>query len=103
MCKITELYADGIGKINFMGGMIKMDLFSFEPTEDNKPEPKTNGRIVMSPQAFLAAYDSMVNMIGKLKAAGIIEARKSEENETAVVDEIENNVEVEAPTPTEEQ
>lgn len=74
MNEIKEIYSDGIGKINFLGGMIRLDFFSFVPTDnkDEKPEPKAIQRVVMSPNAFLASYESFVNMIDKLQDAGII-------------------------------
>ena len=74
MNEVNEIYSDGIGKINFLGGMIRLDLFSFMPTDnkEEKPEPRVVQRVVMSPNAFLASYESFVNMIDKLQDAGII-------------------------------
>lgn len=78
---IEEIYTDGIGKIHFLGGMLRLDLFSFLPTENEgeKPSPEVVKRLIMSPNAFLASYESFVNMIEKLKEAGII-ATNSETN-----------------------
>lgn len=73
--EIKERYVDGIGKIHFLGSMIKFDLMSFSPSEDDKndqPVPKLVERLVMSPNGFLASYEAMVNMIKKLTDAGIL-------------------------------
>lgn len=71
---IKEIYSDGIGKIHFFGGTIRLDLFSFEPSdkENENPIPRVTKRIVMSPNAFLSSYESFVNMVEKLKEAGVI-------------------------------
>lgn len=74
MERINEIYSDGIGKIHFYGGVIRLDLFSFEPSDvdGEAPQRKVTDRIIMSPNAFLSSFDSFVNMIEKLKDAGIV-------------------------------
>jgi hypothetical protein len=85
--EIKERYVDGIGKIHFCGGMIRFDMFSFEPVDgvdedgnEKRPEPVLVERLVMSPNGFLSSYESMVNMINKLTEAGIL-AKREENNE----------------------
>jgi len=95
--KIDTIYTDGIGKIHFFGNMIRIDLMSFVPAESDdpneKPTPRIETRLVMNPNAFLASYESFVNMIDKLTKAGILttnseaeEAEKKEENKAAEVE-----------------
>lgn len=83
---IKEVYSDGIGKIHFLGGTIRLDLFSFQPSDKDgeDPVPSITERIIMSPNAFLASYESFVNMIGKLEQAGIV---SKNEKKTAPADE----------------
>lgn len=83
--EIKERYVDGIGKIHFVGGMIRFDMFSFEPVDgvdeegkERRPEPVMVERLVMSPNGFLSSYESMVNMINKLTEAGILAKRDEE-------------------------
>jgi hypothetical protein len=83
--EIKERYVDGIGKIHFVGGMIRFDMFSFEPVDgvdeegkERRPEPVMVERLVMSPNGFLSSYESMVNMINKLTEAGILAKREEE-------------------------
>lgn len=105
--EIQEIYSDGIGKIHFLGGTIRLDLFSFEPNDgDNEqPVPVITRRIVMSPNAFLASYESFVNMIEKLQAAGIISKSSNssapENNEENVTVEKVEEEAPEAPAPAE--
>jgi len=69
-----EIFADGIGQIHFAGGMVRYDFVTLQPTEDGKaPEPKSNIRIIMPPQGFLAAFNSMQQLIDKLLEAGVLQ------------------------------
>jgi hypothetical protein len=96
--EIKERYVDGIGKIHFVGGMIRFDMFSFEPVDgvdeegkERRPEPVMVERLVMSPNGFLSSYESMVNMINKLTEAGIL--AKRDEDGKDVNEEISLNEE----------
>ena len=84
---VKERYVDGIGKIHFVGGVIRFDLYSFQPKDDKdgkeqNPEPIIAERLIMSPNGFLASYDAMVNMIQKLQDAGVIQKREDTSTET---------------------
>ena len=90
---IKERYVDGIGKIHFVGGMIRFDLYSFQPSEETTdendkdatpppPTPIIAERLIMSPNGFLASYDAMVNMINRLQEAGVISKREDDTAET---------------------
>lgn len=73
-----EIFVDGIGQIHFAGGMVRYDFVSLQPQEDGKaPVPETNLRIVMPPQGFLAAFNSMQQMIDKLLDAGILQKNEA--------------------------
>ncbi|MDD3588049.1 MAG: hypothetical protein PHQ75_12780 [Thermoguttaceae bacterium] len=71
-----EIFADGIGQIHFTpaaGGMVRFDFVSMQPSGENEPpKPAKVCRIVMPPQGFLAAKDSIQQMFDKLMAAGFI-------------------------------
>ena len=102
---IKETYSDGIGKIHFLGGTIRLDLFSFAPSENDgeDPSPVITERIIMSPNAFLASYESFVNMLKKLEDAGIV-SRKSQEDAPVTVEEVDTTKkaqETETPAQTE--
>jgi len=77
----TEIYADGIGQIHFAGGMVRFDFVTLQPAADGKgePTPLCKEHIIMPPQGFLNAFNSMQNLIDKLLEAGVLQ-----KNENAV-------------------
>lgn len=73
-----EIFADGIGQIHFAGGMVRFDFMTLQPESDGKaPVPEVRERIIMPPQGFLGAFNSMQQLIDKLLAAGVLQ--KNEE------------------------
>ena len=68
-----EVFADGIGQIHFAGGMVRFDFMTLQPEQDGKaPLPQSNIRVIMPPQGFLSAFNSMQQLIDKLVDAGIL-------------------------------
>ena len=68
-----EIYADGIGQIHFAGAMVRFDFVTLQPEADGKaPTPQSNVRIIMPPQGFLSAFNSMQQLIDKLVEAGVL-------------------------------
>lgn len=73
-----EIFADGVGQIHFAGNMVRFDLVTLQPTGDGKaPAVESKVRIIMPPQGFLGAFDSMQNLIDKLVAAGVLKKNES--------------------------
>ncbi len=72
--KNKEIYADGIGQIHFVGGMVRFDFITLQPDPKGKgePTPVYNERIIMPPQGFLSAFNSMQQLIDKLLEAGVL-------------------------------
>ena len=79
--KVTEkkeIYADGIGQIHFAGGMVRFDFVTLQPEENGKtPVPQSGFRIIMPPQGFLSAFNSMQQLIDKLIEAGVIQKNEN--------------------------
>ena len=72
MCQ-KEIFADGIGQIHFAGAMVRFDFVTLQPgAEGEAPAPQSNVRIIMPPQGFLSAYNSMQQLIDKLLEAGVL-------------------------------
>ena len=68
-----EIFADGIEQIHFTGGMVRFDFMTLQPEEDGKaPARQSNIRIIMPPQGFLAAFNSMQQLIDKLVEAKVL-------------------------------
>ena len=70
----TEIYADGIGKLHFVGGMVRYDFVTLQPNPDGSgdPIPEYKERIIMPPQGFLRMFDSMQSLIDNLVKAGVL-------------------------------
>ena len=75
-CK-KEIFADGIGQVHFAGGMVRFDFVTLQPQAEGKePVPEANVRVIMPPQGFLSALNSMQQLVDKLVEAGVL--RKNE-------------------------
>ena len=73
-----EMYADGIGQIHFAGNMVRFDFVTLQPEEDGKaPVPQASMRVIMPPQGFLAAINSMQQLIDKLLEAGVLQKNEA--------------------------
>ena len=73
-----EIFADGIGQIHFAGGMVRYDFITLQPESEGKaPVPQANLRVIMPPQGFLAAFNSMQQLIDKLLDAGILQKNEN--------------------------
>ena len=73
-----EIFADGIGQIHFAGGMVRFDFMTLQPTEEGKaPVPQSNFRVIMPPQGFLGAMNSMQQLIDKMVEAGVLQKNEN--------------------------
>ena len=78
MADKKEIFADGIGQIHFAGGMVRFDFVTLQPEEDGKaPVPQSNVRVIMPPQGFLGAFNSMQQLIDKLLEAGVLQKNEN--------------------------
>ena len=73
-----EIFADGMGQIHFAGNMVRFDFVTLQPAEEGQaPVPESNVRIIMPPQGFLAAFNSMQQLIDKLLDAGVLKKNEA--------------------------
>ena len=78
MADKKEIFADGIGQIHFAGNMVRFDFVTLQPEEDGKaPVPQSNFRVIMPPQGFLGAFNSMQQLIEKLLEAGVLQKNEA--------------------------
>lgn len=74
MLEKKEVFADGIGQIHFAGSMVRFDFVTLQPEAEGKaPVPQPSIRIIMPPQGFLSAFNSMQQLIDKLLEAGVLQ------------------------------
>ena len=80
MAEKKEIFADGIGQIHFTGGMVRFDFMTLQPEEEGKTHTRqSNIRIIMPPQGFLIAFNSMQQLIDKLVEAKVL--KKNQKNQ----------------------
>ena len=77
MSEKQEIFVDGIGKIHFTGGMVRFDLVTLQPgdNEGDQPTPEEKVRIIMPPDGFLATFNTMQRLIDQLLEAGVLKKR----------------------------
>jgi hypothetical protein len=73
-----ELYSDGIGRITFTGGVVRVDLVSQSPTEldaNNKPKSIFRQRLIFSIDGFVNSAEVMQKAFQGLVDGGVIERK----------------------------
>ena len=72
-----ELFADGIGEITLVGGMVRMSLVSLVGSrrEGDQPRFETRERIIMPPDGFLRSFSAMEDLVKQLINAGLVKPK----------------------------
>jgi hypothetical protein len=68
----NQLFTDGIGKITVIGGVVRLDLVTYSPTETDaqgRPLPVFTQRIVMGTEAFLRSSEKIAEMVQQITGA----------------------------------
>jgi hypothetical protein len=68
-----ETFADGIGRIAIIDGIVRLDLISYSPTEtgpDGKPRQVFTHRVVMGMDQFLYASEKITKTAEMIRQAG---------------------------------
>src|SRR5437867_1700509 len=72
---IPEVFVDGIGRIGFVDGMVRIELISrsgAETDEQGRPRPEVRQRLIMTLNAFLQGLQAQQSVIAKLQEAGVL-------------------------------
>lgn len=82
MCKCNnrvQRYVDGIGKIHYLGNMIRFDFVTLDHDDQKGSEPTTDlvQRVIMTPQAFLNMFSSMQNLVDQLVKNGVMSTEQN--------------------------
>lgn len=68
-----EIFADGIGKINYDRGMLRFDWVTIQlGGEDGEPVNQTAVQIVMPIQGFFRSFEAVKQLADKLSPAQIL-------------------------------
>ncbi|GAB6053896.1 hypothetical protein JCM17960_27160 [Magnetospira thiophila] len=71
-----QLYCDGIEDVYFVGGMVRIDLFTYSPSErdaEGRPKPIFKQQLVLSPRAFAQSFAMQERMMRTLTERGVVE------------------------------
>ncbi len=74
-----EIYVDGIGKVHFVGGMVRIDMVTLKPNEDGasrEPVSEFKQRIIIPPNGLLGMYNTIKQFIDQLVDAGVLRKTK---------------------------
>ena len=61
-----QIFCDGIGRIAIIGGVVRLDLFTYSPSEtdaNGQPRPVLSHRIVMGTEGFLRSSEKVVEAV----------------------------------------
>jgi len=67
----NQIFCDGIGRISVIGGIVRLDLMAYSPTEtdaNGKPRAVLTHRIVMSVDAFQRSSEKVMDITRQLSA-----------------------------------
>lgn len=70
------IYADGVANVSLAGGMVRLDLFHYDggPAEGQRDLPRmVDQQLIMSPAAFMRAYESMQRFVAELEKNGLVQ------------------------------
>ena len=80
----SSIYADGIANITMIDGVVRYDLVTMSPTEEEgKFKVSPVATVSSSVQGMLRTYDQLTKMVNKMVEQGVL---KKTEPEAPVVD-----------------
>lgn len=61
-----QIFCDGIGRISIIGGVVRLDLFTYSPSEtdaNGNPRPVLTHRVVMGTEGFLRSSEKVMEAV----------------------------------------
>ena len=75
-----QIFCDGIGRIAVIGGVVRLDLFTYSPSEtdaNGNPRPVLSHRIVMGTEGFLHSPEKVIEAVQAIQRARQTPSRQS--------------------------
>ena len=69
---VAEIFADDVGRVDFVNGVIRFELVSLSPTEDGQGRKEVSQRVIMPVDGFLQSLNTMGELVNKLVEAGVL-------------------------------
>ena len=67
-----QIFCDGIGRISVIGGVVRLDLFTYSPSEtdaNGQPRPVLSHRIVMGMEGFVRSSEKVLDAMQQINRA----------------------------------
>jgi hypothetical protein len=68
----NQIFCDGIGRISVIGGLVRLDLFTYSPSEtdaNGQPRPILSHRIVMGMEGFARSGEKVLDAMQQINRA----------------------------------
>jgi hypothetical protein len=68
----NQIFCDGIGRISVIGGVVRLDLFTYSPSEtdaNGQPRPILSHRIVMGMEGFARSAEKVLDAMQQINRA----------------------------------
>jgi hypothetical protein len=75
---VSEIFADGVGRVDFVSGVVRIELVSLEPTESGQGKMEVRQRIAMPVDGFLHSLNTMGDLVNKLVEAGVLKRNEQQ-------------------------
>jgi hypothetical protein len=69
-----QIFCDGIGRISVIGGVVRLDLFTYSPSEtdaNGQPRPILSHRIVMGMEGFVRSSEKVLDAMQQINRAQV--------------------------------
>ena len=60
---VAEIFADGVGRVDFVSGVVRIELVSLEPAESGQGKMEVRQRIAMPVDGFLHSLNTMGDLV----------------------------------------
>ncbi len=79
MDRKCESFVDGVEKIHFLGGLVRIDLGTLQPNDANPDQPKMefSERLITTPEGFLRIYNSFQQLAEHLLKQGVLKKNEA--------------------------
>ena len=74
----SEQFIDGFQQVHFLGGMVRIDTFRLAPQQDAEPLQEPVVQLIMTPQGFITALNTLQQLADKLVNLGILQKELSD-------------------------
>jgi hypothetical protein len=82
MTMVPEVFADTFGRVDFIGGAIRIELIAIDPgaaSDQDQFQMTPRQRVIMPIDGFLHAYGTMSALVEKLANSGVIKAASKDQ------------------------